>query len=69
MLGLNDTNLKGTPVVKPLLSKNTEGKDRSEDSFHYRSVVGSLSYLAGYTRPDINFQVIPKHITILLLKE
>ena len=51
-LGLTDANPKKTPVVKPLLNKNADGKERNEDSFHHRSVVGSLSYVAGCTRPD-----------------
>ena len=57
LLRLTDANPKGTPVVKPLLNKNADGKERNEDSFHYRSVVGSLSYVAGCTRPDISMAV------------
>ena len=41
MLGLNDANPKGTPSLKPFLNKNTDGKNRNEDSFHCRLVVGS----------------------------
>jgi len=57
MLGVKDANPKATPVVKPLLSKNSDGKDRDSTSFHYRSAIGSLSYLAGCTRPDISMAV------------
>ena len=49
ILGLKDSNPKATPVVKPLLNKNSNSKDRNEDSFHYRSAIGPLSYLAGCT--------------------
>lgn len=57
LLNLTEANPKGTPVVKPLLNKNTDGKERNEDSFHYRSIIGSLSYVAGCTRPDISMAV------------
>lgn len=57
LMKLRDANPKATPVVKPLLNKNTDGKDRDENSFHYRSAIGSLSYLAGCTRPDISMAV------------
>ena len=48
LLHLTDANSKPTPVVKPLLSKNVEGKEREND-FHYHSAVGSLSHLSGCT--------------------
>ena len=57
LLRLTDANPKGTPVIKPLLNENVNGKERNKDSFHYRSVVGSLSYVAGCTRPDISMVV------------
>ena len=57
ILSLNDANPKGIPVVKLLLSKNTKGKDRNEDSFHYRLVISSLLYLVGCTQPDISIAV------------
>ena len=56
-LGLEDNNPKATPVIKPLLSKNTDGKDRSEDDFNCRSEIGSLMHLAGCTRPDTSIAV------------
>ena len=56
LLHLTDANSKPTPVVKPLLSKNVEGKEREND-FHYRSAVGSLSYLSGCTRTDVSMAV------------
>ena len=46
-----------TPAAKLLLSNNLDGKDRKEDSFHYRSAIGSLSHLAGCTRPDASMAV------------
>ena len=54
---ISDTNSRATLVVKLLLNKNSNGKERKDDSFHYRSVIGSLSYLAGCTRPDISIAV------------
>ena len=32
-VGLIDSNPRSIPVVKPLLGKNTDGKDREGDSF------------------------------------
>ena len=46
LMGLKDTNPKATLVVKPLLNKNTNGKDRDKNSFHYCLIIESLSYLA-----------------------
>ena len=56
-LGLEESNTKATPVVKPFLNKNTDGKERSDDSFHCRSAIGSLSCLVGCTRPDMSMAV------------
>ena len=36
LLGLIEAISRSVPVVKPLLRKNTDGKDRDGDSFHYR---------------------------------
>lgn len=52
--GLQDGNIKDAPIVKPLLTKDIDVKPRDKNSFHYRSVVGMLSCLAGATRPDIS---------------
>ena len=40
-------------MVKPSLNKSTDGKERSDGSFHHMSAIGSLSCLTGCTRPDI----------------
>jgi len=57
LLGLRNSNPKATLVVKPLLNKNSNGKDRNDNSFHYRLAVGSLSYLVGCTRSNISIAV------------
>ena len=57
LLKLTEANPKVTLVVKPLLNKNTDSKERNKDSFHYRSVVGLLSHVAGFTRPDVSIVV------------
>ena len=56
LLHLADANPKRVPVVKPLLSKNVDGKEREND-FHCRSVVGSSLCLSGCTRPDMSMAV------------
>ena len=50
---LVDANPKDVPAVKPLLQKATQSPKLPKEPFHYRSVVGMLSYLCG-TRPDIS---------------
>jgi len=50
--GLDEANPKDVPVVKPLLQKATQAVKLPKEPFHYRSIVGMLSYLCG-TRPDI----------------
>ena len=57
LLELQDANLKGTLVVKPLLNKNIDGKDRNKDSFHCRSVISSLSCSTRCTWPDTSIAV------------
>ena len=54
LLGLNYANHNATPAVKTLLNKNSDEKDRNEDSFYYRSLFGSLSCLDECTRPDVS---------------
>ena len=54
LIDLNDANPKATLVVKPLLNKNTNRKDRDKNSFHYCLIIGFIPYLAGCTRPDIS---------------
>ena len=49
---LEEANSKDVPVVKPLLQKATQAQKLPKEPFHYRSIVGMLSYLCG-TRPDI----------------
>ena len=51
-----DTNTKPTPVGKPLLNKDLEGKPRKE-KWNYRTAVGMLNYLQGNTRPEISMAV------------
>ena len=54
LLGLIDANPRYVLVLNPLLGKNAEGKDREGDSFHHRSKIGLLKFLAGCTRPNIS---------------
>ena len=56
---LTDANPKDVPAVKPLLQKSKQGSKLPKENFHYRSIVGMLSYLCG-TRPDI---CMPTHQT------
>ena len=51
-----ETNSKSTPVGKPLLHKDLEGKPRKE-SWNYRTAVGMLTYLQGNTRPEMSMAV------------
>ena len=50
------TNGKATPVGKPLLSKDLEGKPRKL-KWKYRTAVGMLTYLQGNSRPEISMAV------------
>ena len=62
LLGLWDNeysvncNPKNTPVGKPLLNKDLDGKPRKKD-WNYRTAVGMLTYLQSNTRPDISMAV------------
>ena len=44
-------------MVKTLLNKNTDGKDKNEDSFYHMSIVGSLPCLARRKRTDASMAV------------
>ena len=50
------TNSKSTPVGKPVLDKDLEGKPRKL-SWKYRTAVGMLTYLQGNSRPEISMAV------------
>jgi len=50
------TNSKATPVGKPLLNKDLEGKPRKL-KWKYRTAVGMLTYLQGNSRPEISMAV------------
>ena len=50
---LVDANPKDAPAVKPLLQKATQSPKLPKEPFHYRSIVGMLSYLCG-TRLDVS---------------
>ena len=62
---IQDSNPRVTPVAKTFLGKKN-GKYRI-GYFHYWSTVGSLSHLAGCTRPEMSvhqaakFSTNPKH--------
>ena len=47
------TNIRPTPVVGPLLSRDLDGPDRQQD-WNYRTLTGMLGYLQQTTRPDIS---------------
>ena len=47
------TNTKKSPVGKPVLNKDLNGKPRKL-KWKYRTAVGMISYLQGNTRPDIS---------------
>ena len=50
------TNSKTTPVGRPILNKDLEGKPR-KCSWNYRTAVGMLTYLQGNSRPEIAMAV------------
>ena len=50
------SNSRPTPVGKPVLHKDLEGKPRKL-SWKYRTAVGMLTYLQGNTRPEISMAV------------
>ena len=51
----NDSKVHDTPATE-ILTSDKNGEPFAE-SWHYRSVQGMLTYLAGSTRPDIQFAV------------
>ena len=51
-----ETQKRPTPVAKPLLHKDLQGKPRVK-KWNYRSVIGMLTYLQGISRPDISMAV------------
>ena len=48
-----ESNDKRTPVGKPVLNKDLDGKPRKL-KWKYRTAVGMLSYLQANTRPEIS---------------
>ena len=54
LIELKHSNPKSTAVTKKLLNKNTCGKDRDLDSFHNRLEICYLSFLSGFTRPEMS---------------
>jgi hypothetical protein len=48
--------LRATPVDKPILNKDLEGKPQKL-KWKYRTAVGMLSYLQGNFRPEISMAV------------
>ena len=52
---LKDQRMHDTPADN-ILSRDTDGLPRKNE-FHYRSVIGQLSYLAATARPEIQFAV------------
>ena len=54
---VTEANVKDSPAVfKEILHKDEDGPERRQ-TWHYRSVIGMLNYLAASTRPDILFAV------------
>lgn len=49
---VKETNFKDTPTSKPLLNKDLNGIQRKYD-WHYRSLIGMLTYLQKTSRPDL----------------
>ena len=50
--GMQNANKTKTPATTVGLSANGGGSERRNDEWSYASVVGTLLYLVGNTRPD-----------------
>ena len=57
LLGLMEANPRSLSVVKPLLGKSKDGKDRDGDSSRCRLAIRLSQHLAGYARPDFSMAV------------
>ncbi|KNZ51524.1 hypothetical protein VP01_3918g1 [Puccinia sorghi] len=59
-LGLSNSKLSTTPLTPNLKFKEVLDEDHAlfkKENINYRSVIGLMNYITGYTRPDIIFTV------------
>jgi Reverse transcriptase (RNA-dependent DNA polymerase)/GAG-pre-integrase domain len=55
---LDESNARKLPAsTQTILHKYEESEPHNDDEFHYRSVIGKLSYLEKCTRPDLAYAV------------